>query len=205
MKLQLIKILAALIAGAIVMILHELPKSVLFTRLNSLQSTENKFNEHKFNIYKVFQYIDPIGIILCVVNQVGFSRPYMFRIKDRKTNFILGITGFISLLFIFLMSMGMLKYGIGMSSDFSYSETLGTMDLLYQCIILYIALISFSMIIVNLFPVSIFDMGLIIAGKSPRTYFSIIKLDYVIKIILLIAIILQLIRYFSTITISILL
>lgn len=200
MNLQLIKIFAAIIAGSLVMILHELPKSFLFIKLSTNKETRNQHN-----IFKVFNYVDPVGILLCITNQAGFSKPYMYRIKDKRTNFLLGITGFITLFFIFIVSILLLKYQIGMSSSFTYSVTSSFLEILYQCIILYTALISLSMFFVNLFPVSVFDMGLMIAGKSPRAYFSIIRFDYIIKIILLFTILLQLISYFSTNIISLIL
>ncbi|MDF2609612.1 MAG: hypothetical protein K0R92_1086 [Lachnospiraceae bacterium] len=200
MNIQVIKIFAAMVAGGFVMILHELPKSVLFIKLST-----NRETKHQQGIFKIFNYIDPIGIILCITNQAGFSKPYMYRIKDRKTNFLLGVTGFLTLFVIFVTSVLVLKYQIGMDSDFTYSITTGLTELIYQCIVLYIALISLGMFLVNLFPISVFDMGLMIAGRSPRTYFSIIRFDYIIKIILLFAILLQLISYFSTAIISLIL
>ncbi|MDF2951557.1 MAG: hypothetical protein K0S18_1140 [Anaerocolumna sp.] len=200
MNLQLIKIFAAIIAGSLVMILHELPKSFLFIKLSTNKETRNQHN-----IFKVFNYVDPVGILLCITNQAGFSKPYMYRIKDKRTNFLLGITGFITLFFIFILSILLLKYQIGMNSSFTYSVTSSFLEILYQCIILYTALISLSMFFINLFPVSVFDMGLMIAGKSPRAYFSIIRFDYIIKIILLFTILLQLISYFSTNIISLIL
>lgn len=200
MKIQLIKIIAALIAGGLVMILHEIPKSILFTKMNAKQD-----KKRKYDIYKLLNYIDPIGLILCITNQVGFSKPYMYRIKDKKTNLILGITGFSSLVLIFIVSTLILKFGIKMKSNFSYSETIGVFELFYECIILYISLISLSMIIVNLFPISVFDIGLIIAGKSSKAYFNIIRFDYITKIILLFTVLLQIVSTGCTFLLSLLL
>ncbi|MGB8453788.1 MAG: hypothetical protein WCD89_15875 [Anaerocolumna sp.] len=193
MKIQLIRLLAALIAGGIVMILHEFPKAFIYNRLNP-----NQDSSRKYNIYKLHHYIDPIGIILCITNQAGFSKPYMYRIKDKKTNFILGITGLLSLLFLFIVSMAVLKFGIGINSNLNYSETINIFELIVQFILVYIALISISMFIVNLFPVSTFDMGLCIAGKSPSKYFLIIRNDYFIKMVLLLFIMFQFVTSFST-------
>lgn len=193
MKIQLIRLLSAFLAGGLVMILHEFPKAFIYNRLSPDQDPKRKRN-----IYKLHHYIDPIGIILCITNQAGFSKPYMYRIKDKRTNFILGITGFISLLLIFLVSMAVLRFGIGINSKLNYSETINIFELILQFILVYMALISISMFIVNLFPISTFDMGLCIAGKSPSKYFLIIRNDYFIKMVLLLVIMFQFITSFST-------
>lgn len=200
MKTQLIRILAAFISGGLIMILHEFPKAILFYMINP---TKNK--KDKRIILKLHHYIDPIGIIFCITSMAGFSKPYMYRIKDKKTNFILGITGFISLALTFIISVLILRYGIGMNPDFTYDTNIGMVDLILQYIILYMALLSFSMFLVNLFPISTFDMGLCIAGKSPNKFFSIIRNDYVIKLILFFAILLQVIASISFFILSLLL
>ena len=69
----------------------------------------------------------------------------------------------------------------------------------------YIAIISFGMFCTNLFPVSTFDMGLLIAGYSSRKYLGIIKMDAVIKVILIITVFVDLINYGSYRLISFLL
>jgi membrane-associated protease RseP (regulator of RpoE activity) len=200
MTIQLIRLLSALIAGGIVMIIHEFPKAIIYNKMNS-----NQDKKRKRNIYKLHHYIDPIGLVLCVTNQAGFSKPYMYRIKDKKTNLILGITGFISLLVTFAISISFLRYGIGMGSNFAYSESIGIVELTLQCIVVYIALISLSMTIVNLFPISTFDMGLILAGVNPKKFYSIIRYDYIIKMMLILVILFQLLTSLSTFIMSILL
>lgn len=200
MKIQLIRLISALLAGSLVMILHEFPKAFIFKRINSSKGVKSKHN-----IYKLHHYIDPIGLILCITNQTGFSKPYMYRIKDKRTNLILGITGFLSLAAIFMLSMAALKFGVGMNAKFSYSETAGLPVMFLQGFIVYMALISISMFIVNLFPVSTFDMGLCIAGKSPTKYFAIIRNDYFIKMMLILIIMFRFITSLSTFIMSTLL
>lgn len=197
---QLIKLISALIAGGLVMILHELPKAIIYSKMNPDKNTKSKNN-----IYRLHHYIDPIGILLCITNQAGFSKPYMYRIKDKKVNFILGITGFLSLIVVFTVSISILKFGIGVDSKFGYSETASIFVKLYQFMMVYITLISLSMFIVNLFPLSTFDMGLCIAGKSPAKYFSIIRNDYFIKMLLILVIMIQFVTNISTFIMSIIL
>lgn len=198
MEKQLIEILAILIAGSIIMIVHELPKAIVYNMNNKEQSLKQKNA-----IFKVFNYIDPIGLIFCVTTHTGFSKPYMYRIKEKKTNFLLGITGFVSLIIIFAISLTLVKVNAGKNSSFtSYSNIDFFFKYLIYSIMNYTTLISISMIFVNLFPVSTFDMGLLIAGKSPDKYFSIIKNDYYIKMILIFAIIFGIIETFSRVIIT---
>ncbi|MFV0343338.1 MAG: hypothetical protein ACK5JH_10695 [Anaerocolumna sp.] len=197
MKIQLIRILAAFIAGAIVMILHEFPKAYLYNKINPKQDSQRKRN-----IYKLHHYIDPIGMVLCITNQVGFSKPYMYRVKDKKTNRYMGVLGLATLLVIFSVTMAILHHGLGISSDLSLPENIGTLDLIFQVTLVHIAFISLSMFIINLFPVATFDMGLCIAGVSPSKYFSLIKNDYFIKIMVILVIIFQFITSFTTLTMA---
>lgn len=184
MRIELIRLLASFIAGCVVMILHEFPKALLYNRLNKKQDPKKKRN-----IYKLYHYIDPIGMLFCLTNQIGFSKPYMYRLKNRKSNMMLGICGFVSLFLVFMASM----IFIYVSKDFTAQLYINPEDsvprLLYQLSVIYVALISFSMLLINLFPVSTFDMGLCIAAKSPSRYFTIIKNDYFIKVLIIFTII----------------
>lgn len=64
-------------------------------------------------------------------------------------------------------------------------------------LIQYLAILSLGMLIANLFPISTFDMGLVIAGISSQKYLNIIKMDGVIKVIFILAVLLNLIHYGS--------
>jgi magnesium-transporting ATPase (P-type) len=188
MKTQILKIIASFIAAAIVMILHEFPKAYAY---NILSKDKNRKNKN--NIYKLHHYIDPIGMLLCITNEAGFSKPYMYRIKDKKTNLILGITGFISLLVVFSISIFIVRFGLGMDANLIFYSTEPLYMILIKLISVYTARISICMFIVNLFPVSTFDMGLCIAGKSPAKYFAIIRNDYMLKMMLLMLVIFRMI------------
>ena len=59
----------------------------------------------------------------------------------------------------------------------------------------YVALLSFGMAVANLFPISVFDMGLIIAGISSEKYMGLIRSDAVVKMILVLTLILDVIHY----------
>lgn len=192
MRIQLIKLLAAFFAGCIVMILHEFPKALLYNGLN-----KNQDPKKKRNIYKLYQYIDPIGILFCITTQAGFSKPYMYRLKNRKSNLLLGICGFVSLFLVFAVSVVIIKVQHDFSSPLEWNPSNSSVMLFYQFSMLYTALISITMFFVNLFPVSTFDMGLCIAAKSPSRYFSIIKNDYLIKVMLIFVVLFQLLTDIS--------
>jgi hypothetical protein len=196
MKIQLIRLLSSIIAGIIVMILHEFPKAVIYNRLSPYQDLKRKKN-----IFKLHHYIDPIGILLCITNQAGFSKPYMYRIKDKKTNMILGITGLASLIATFVISIIILRLGFHLDSSLLI-QNMSMVELILQFVVVYIALISISMFFVNLFPVSTFDMGLCIAGVSPKKYYLIIKNDYFIKMMLVLIILFEFIKSISTLILS---
>lgn len=192
MRIQLISLFAAFLAGCIVMILHEFPKALLYNGLN-----KNQDPKKKRNVYKLYQYIDPIGILFCITNQAGFSKPYMYRLKNRRSNLLLGICGFTSLFLVFVISVVVMKLQHNFSTPLSYNPNDSTVRLFCQFSLIYMALISLSMLFVNLFPVSTFDMGLCIAAKSPSRYFSIIKNDYLIKVLLIFVVIFQLLTDLS--------
>lgn len=205
MKLQLLEIVISILAGIIIMIFHELPKSILFLLLHKKQEKtevqggiQEKNSTEWVDILKVKNYIDPIGLLLCVVTYGGFSKPYMYRIRRQKTNFILGITGFCSLLLLFFISIRALQlcFNIEILTQGPTIEG-GYKSIIAQLFWIYMALFSFGMFVINLFPVSVFDMGLIIAGKSPSKYFAIIKNDSLIKLMILLALVLGMVKAIS--------
>lgn len=182
MKEQLLQLIAVIFAGMLVMILHELPKSIMYNYCNKKQSRSTRMN-----IYKVYHYIDPIGLLLCITTYAGFSKPYMYRIKEKRTNLLLGLTGCLSLILCLLVSMGIWKIHFTTMDSKVYSTTIEWIILSFpNYFVQSVAFVSVNMLIVNLIPISTFDMGLIVAGKSPSRYFSIIRNDYMIKMILLV-------------------
>lgn len=176
MKEQLIGAGALLLAACIVMVVHELAKSIVFV------VRSRKTSKEKHRIFRIYQYIDPIGLLFCLYGFAGFSKPYMYRMRDKKTNLYVGITGF-CILFL-LAATGLF---VCRSTD----------QLEVFIVAQYTSVLSIGMLFVNLFPVSVFDMGLVIAGVAPEKFYSIIKNDYTIKMILILTVILGIIRSFS--------
>ena len=67
----IIEITAVLSASALAMILHELPKSIIYVLTG--RHCEEK---DKYRIFKLSRYIDPVGLILFLTCHAGCSRPY---------------------------------------------------------------------------------------------------------------------------------
>lgn len=175
MKDIALEILICTIVAALLMIIHELTKSIAYL---CVRRAEGRKVSQSSNILAVWRYVDPLGMLLSVVCLVPFSKPYLFRIRDKKTNMVLGITGFSVLFALFVGSIFILK-------------TTHAFPLFWQ----YVAILSFDMFIANMFPISTFDIGLVIAGVSSRHYLHIIKADSAIKLIFIVALMSDLIRF----------
>ncbi len=175
-----------LAASISVMIFHELGKAAayLFCKPDNWKRLKN--------VWKLWQYIDPVGLLLGVTCYVPISKPYFFRIQDKRSNRILGIVGFIMLALLFGGSISLLKMMDTGRLPVPSSSTLLQILVLY---LQYVALLSFGMAVANLFPISVFDMGLIIAGISSEKYMGLIRSDAVVKMILVLTLILDVIHY----------
>ncbi len=188
MKLQLLEVAASMLAAILIMILHEVPKSLLFLfrRRREEKSIEEKKKWKWSSVFLIHQYIDPIGLLLLITTYGGFSKPYMFRIRDRKTNFMIGLLGFFNLFLIYVCSMCILRYQYQIITPEGLKNlTGGIWNCFGNLFWIYMGILSLGMFLINLFPVSIFDMGLIIAGNSPRAYLRMIQQDSLVKLIVL--------------------
>lgn len=182
------------LAAAVLMIVHELSKAAVYM---GIQKAKGNKRTYTHSIWALHRYLDPVGIILSITSGVTFSKPFMFRIQDKKVNRILGIIGFMVLLLMFAGSMAALKLHVFGVSGMTTLEERGV---LIKCITLYIqytAILSLGMLLTNLFPVSTFDMGLLIASVSSQKYLGIIRMDALIKIIFIVTVFLDLIYYGS--------
>lgn len=183
---QLIQLLASLLAALLIMLLHELPKTMVY----SLSS------EKRLPLSKVFyfpQYIDPIGLIFCMLSLAGFSKPYRYEIKFKKNAAYIGLIGLLSLLLCTILAYILYRYlytGLSMNQVLSGMNMARRFDYYF---ISYFLLTSLGMLIVNLFPISSFDMGLIIAGKSVPSFLQMIRMDALFKLVLFIVLFMQVI------------
>ena len=176
---QLIQIVASFFASLLVMLLHEIPKTMVY-RLQSKKTLP---------LSKVFylpQYIDPIGLIFCIFSLAGFSKPFRYEITVKKNATYIGLIGLLSLLLCTIVAYFVYRYSyseIQVDQLFLDMNMSTRFDYYFIC---YFLLISLGMFEVNLFPVSAFDMGLIIAGKSMKSFIHIIRTDTFIKLALFI-------------------
>jgi len=179
-----LEIIVCIIVAALLMVVHELAKSIVYLCVRKAQGQAASQNN---SILAVWRYIDPLGMLLSVACFVPFSKPHLFRIRDKKTNMILGITGFSVLLLVFGISIAVLKTGAAYGAG-------GLAAYIAPVFWQYMAVLSFDMFIANMFPVSTFDMGLVIAGRSASHYLHIIKADSVIKLLFILALMFDLIH-----------
>lgn len=196
MKLKVLELAVSVFVILLLMILHEFSKAVCCWLLLKHENGKNCMPK-MFHLHK---YLDPIGGILGVVAYAGFSKPYMFRLRNPKKNFIIGSIGILVLLAIFGVSILVLK-NENISQNIILSGE-GLQKVLVQLFWIYMAILSGGMLLVNLFPVSVFDMGLLIAGCSARHYLGIIKNDMIIKSVLLFSMAIGLIRRIVFVIIS---
>lgn len=178
-----------LLAAAVLMVLHEGIKVLAYA------AYKGKEAKWKASPWKFWRYIDPVGLILSLTSAAPVSKPFFFRIYDKKTNRILGFSGFLLLIAVFVGSMSVLCFFYGGMEGLTRLEIAGWWQKVPPLFFQYLALMSFGMLAANLFPISTFDMGLVIAGYSSKAYLNIVKADGVIKMILLLALLLDMVRY----------
>ena len=181
MKKMVFEWLICILCASVLMIIHEMIKTAIYLLQKRRMHQKAAFSH---SMWAVYRYIDPIGLILAVVSNVPFSKPFMFRVRDKKTNLVMGISGFC------ICSLHFDLFGLDsiLQQDPNCLWAKGVV-LAGQ----YMAILSFGMFVANLFPVSVFDMGLIVAGTSAKKYLQIIKRDAVIKMLLIVVLLLNLI------------
>ncbi len=185
---ELLYVLAAIIASCLVMILHEVPKTMMY----------KKQKGKKIRILNPLQYIDPIGLIFCVTGFCGFSKPYMYHIKDKKTNRVIGYTGMISLFLLFIGCLLGCKFVLApAATHYNTTGILGYIVRFIFWVVQYMSVISLGMLLTNLFPIVPFNMSNLIAGYCAPKFLSIMRNDYPIKMIFFVFMILGVIKTFS--------
>lgn len=187
-----LEIAAILLASALVMILHELPKSIMY-----VLTSRHCRKEDRFHIFKLHQYIDPIGMIMFVICHAGASRPYPYRLKEKDTNIAIGMIGFLSLIVMILggyiiylqiLTRFPIVFNVGAENPGMYLLVKFSWYFIYASIALFI---------VNLFPTATSDIFLLIVAVAPSKLVSLLKYDSVIKVIMFMFFIFQYIQSWS--------
>ena len=181
----IIEITAILTASALAMILHELPKSIIYVLTG--RHCEEK---DKYRIFKLHRYIDPVGLILFLTCHAGCSRPYSYRLKEKDTNVAIGMTGFLSL-GVMLMAGYAFYYLILPRLPMILGVNPGdNLMIFFIQASWYFIYAVFVLFIVNLFPMVSSDIFLIIVAISPKRLIPLMKNDTLIKCLLIICIVL---------------
>lgn len=178
-----------LTSAALLMILHEGVKVLVYALYKGKEA------KWKASPWKFWRYIDPIGLILSLTSAAPVSKPFFFRIYDKRTNRILGISGFFVLIAVYVSSMWALWVLYGGMQGLARMQVASWYQGIFPLFLQYLSLMSFGMLCANLFPISTFDMGLVIAGYSSKAYLNIVKADGIIKMTFLLVLLLDMVRY----------
>ncbi len=180
MKEQLIisssKIIVAIVAAIIVMIVHDFTKAIAY--MCYIKIYNKKYNKLIIcpGIFKIHRYIDPVGLILAVTNYSVFSKPYPYVIKSKKAALIIGILGYASLGILFTLAIIGHNYILPTLAIHKYANFIlhGLLEFTaYYCVMMFLA---------NLMPIISFDMSLIISAIAPINYIKLYKFDLFYKL-----------------------
>ncbi len=172
----LITILINLLAGIIVMMLHEIPKNIAaYFLTHPVYRGGVKMNSP-------LKYIDVLGAVFFAFSGfvVGWQKPFSydyrkFRMKEDGL-VVLAVIGEVSSLFFAIILIPLLKI-------ISFSGGIDSSFYLYLYAFVF-ALIkyNFAIFFVNLLPVIPMDMSLIVRGLSDKGYASLDKNDIYLKL-----------------------
>lgn len=165
----LISMAIMIICAIIVVIVHEVPKSIVaHMLLHPIHKAKNKINTN------VLKYVDPIGLIMFIFSGTGWQKPAEYKItyfRDKgKAVLSIALTGLLSNLVFMIVLIPLLRYKMN-----GYLLTF----------IIYLIKYNFSITIINLLPVPPFDMSKIIYFFSPNAYFRLIQNERLIHVIFL--------------------
>ena len=188
---KLIYIAITLISAVFVMLIHETTKNIAYY---IIRKTEGK--QKPKGIFCIWKAIDLVGIITALSMYTPFSKQYKYTISNKKTSLIVGITGFVSLMLCFAFSIVVLK----LCFQSYITEPAWSDSFIYYTYltVLNIALFSVTMFLVNLFPITCFDMGLVILGSNSKNRSVIVVFDGLLKLVFFFMIVLRVFLNLST-------
>ena len=189
MREILLEIGICLAAAAFLMVYHEC------VRLLAYMCCQRSVKCFQTSPWKVWKYIDPVGLILSLTSMVPVSKSYFFRIRDGWSNLYLGIAGLLSLIAVLVGSIAVLRIGYGGIDGLNHLVLDHWWDAIPPIFVQYLAMLSAGMLVANLFPISTFDMGRIVAGVSPAGYLAILESDGTLKLIFVLVVLLDMIHY----------
>ncbi len=191
MKNWLIETIAAIFSGCLVMIFHEFPKAFLTYRMDKKMYHKALFRFRE--IFRFKEYLDGLGLFFLIIGSAGFSRPYLIRFRERHSNLLVGLTGWIALIVSFFISIIVLRLGFHMDDSLIIITSQGMVVQFLNLLFFYLAVFSLGMFLTNLFPMSTNDMALVIAGVRPDRFLPLVKMDYMTKAVWLFLVLIRLI------------
>ena len=185
--MSLVMVVIAIVAAVIVMVIHELTKAIAYAIYIKIYNKKYNKNEKCPGIWKIYRYVDPIGLILAATSNGIFSKQYPFVIRSKKASCLIGLSGYLSMLVAFGASV--ISYRVFFGQDIMFNDNQIAVYYIVKgikYILEFIAYFSATMLLVNLFPLATFDMSLVVASCSPIAYLKIRKFDLFFKLIFLI-------------------
>ncbi|PKM50073.1 MAG: hypothetical protein CVV02_13195 [Firmicutes bacterium HGW-Firmicutes-7] len=176
----LIKITITIVCGIITMLVHEVPKSVTaYYVTHPIHRDTQKINK------RLFKYIDPIGLIMFVLLNVGWQKPYEYnssKFRDKRNGILaIALTGILANL---LMMSALIPVFLYASSQIG-QEIIG--KLIY---------FNFAIVIVNLLPVAPLEMSKIIHSFSNNAYFKLVQNERIIHTVFILLLVIGIITRF---------
>ena len=164
----IIVILIKLIAGMLVMLIHEVPKSIVSHYvMHPIYRASNKINR------SFLKYIDPIGLIFFALANIGWQKPAHYNTSKyrEKENGVLAValTGYLSNLAVMVILVP-----IHINVDMPNYLTQFVFWMIY---------FNFGMVIINLLPVPPLEMTNLLYFFSPELCFKVIKNQRMIQIV----------------------
>lgn len=195
---KLIYIVITLVSGILLMIIHELPKNIAYYIIRCKEGKKKPKN-----LFYFWKNIDPVGIITTIAMYTPFSKQYKYTISNKKTSLTLGITGLTTLIITQISSIVVLKIFF---KDYLLQQDIVTQGTNYYIylVVLNFSILCMTMILVNLFPVTCFDMGLILLGSNSKHRGTVIVFDGILKLIFFFMVVLRVFLNSATIITNIL-
>lgn len=173
----LIDLIIQLSCGVIVMIVHEVPKSVTaHLAMHPLYRSSEKINKN------VLKYIDPIGLIMFTFLGIGWQKPYEYnssRYRDKSKGILsVALTGYISNLVFMVLLIPLAQIDLNIRVHY------------FIFILIYY---NFAITFINLLPVPPLEMAKIIHSVSPNTYFKLVQNERMIHTVFILMLVFNII------------
>lgn len=142
------------IAGIVVIMFHEIPKSIV-----AYYTTHPIYRKQVGIETKIYKYMDPIGLLMFVFMRIGWQKPYAYRpsrFSDKERGHMLvAFTGLVSNIVLILIMVPFIRV---VENDYLYT------------LLMDIIICSISITVINFLPIPPFDMHIIMRYTAPDFY-----------------------------------